>query len=140
MLHFIDELTIDTCDIHQVKENAEVEPKRWLSIQTICGNALFHKINSTHVTIVKLDNLRARNRRLGLWTLFLSSELIICHSFLQGQMIKAALANYSSICKPFFYLKKGTCNLPFHLLIVDHFWHLVSVGWNCSNTINVFLE
>ena len=29
---------------------------------------------------------------------------------------------------------------PFHLLITAHFWHLVSVGSNCCNTINTFLN
>ena len=43
---------------------------------------------------------------------FLSSELIICQSFLKGQMIKAALTKYPSICKPL-HCKKGTFNLPF---------------------------
>ena len=28
MLHVINEVTIDTCDIHQIKENAEVKPNR----------------------------------------------------------------------------------------------------------------
>ena len=66
MLHVINEVTIDTCDIHQIKENAEVKSNRWLSIQTICSSTLVHKINSTHAAIVKLNNLRASNRRLGL--------------------------------------------------------------------------
>ena len=38
---------------------------------------------------------------------------MICHSFLQEQMIKAALTDYPSICKPLYDLKKGTRNLPF---------------------------
>ena len=70
MLHVINEVTIDTCDIHQIKENAEVKSNRWLSIQTICGSKLVHKINSTHPVIAKLDKFRARNWRLCLWTLF----------------------------------------------------------------------
>ena len=103
MLHVVNEVTIDTCDIHQIKENAEVKSNRWLSIQTICGSSLVHKINSTHAAIVKT------------WSSsnFLSSELIICHSFLQGQMMKAALSDYPSIWKPLYYLKYGTRNLPF---------------------------
>ena len=51
--------------------------------------------------------------RLGLWIFFLSPELVICHSFFQGQMRKAALTDYLSSCKPLYYLKKGTRNLPF---------------------------
>ena len=49
------------------------------------------------------------------WSLnfFLSPELVICHSFFQGQMRKAALTDYLSSCKPLYYLKKGTRNLPF---------------------------
>ena len=34
--------------------------------------------------------------------------------------------------------KKELAISPFHLLIVDHFWHLLSVGPKCSNTINAF--
>ena len=70
MLHVINEATIDTCDIHQIKENVEVKSNRWFSIKAICYNTLVLKINSTHAFIVKLDNLRTRNRKLGLWTLF----------------------------------------------------------------------
>ena len=49
------------------------------------------------------------------WSLnfFLSPELVICHSFFQGQMRKAALTDYLSSCKPLYYLKKRTRNLPF---------------------------
>ena len=57
MLHVINEVTIDTCDIHQIKENAVVKSNTWLLIQTICGRTLVHKINSTYAAIVKLDNL-----------------------------------------------------------------------------------
>ena len=71
---------------------------------------------------------------------FLSSELIIYHTFLQGKIIKAALTDYPSICKPLYYLKKELAISPFHVLIVDHFWDLPSVGSTCSNTINAFLE
>ena len=28
MLHVVNEVIIDTCDIHQIKENAEVKPKK----------------------------------------------------------------------------------------------------------------
>ena len=66
MLHVINEVTIDTCDTHHIKENAEVKSNRWFSIQTISGSMLVHKINSTHAAIVKLDNLTTRNQRLGL--------------------------------------------------------------------------
>ena len=38
MLHVINEVTIDTCHIYQIKENAEAKSNRWLSIQTICSN------------------------------------------------------------------------------------------------------
>ena len=75
ILHVIKEVTIDTCDIHQIKENAEVKSNRSFSIQTICGSTLVDKINSTHAAIVKLDELRTRNRRISLWT-HLRSELI----------------------------------------------------------------
>ena len=64
MLHVINEITIDTCNIHQIKE---VKSNRWLSIQTICG--MVHKINSTHVAVVKFDRLKRRSQ-IGLWTLF----------------------------------------------------------------------
>ena len=57
MLHVINEVTIDTCDIHQIKENAVVKSNTWLSIRMICGRTLVHKINSTHAAFVKLDNL-----------------------------------------------------------------------------------
>ena len=57
MLHVINEVTIDTCDNHQIKENAEVKSNRPLSIQTICSSTLVHKINSTHATIAKLYNI-----------------------------------------------------------------------------------
>ena len=70
VLHVINEVSIDTCDIHQIKENAEVKSNRWLLIQTISSSTLVHKINFTHAAIVKLDNLKTKNRRLGLWTLF----------------------------------------------------------------------
>ena len=40
MLHVINEVTIDTCDNHQIKENAEVKSNRPLSIQTICVSTL----------------------------------------------------------------------------------------------------
>ena len=97
MLHVINEVTIDRCNTHQIKENAEVKSNRWLSIHAICGSTLVHKINSTHAAIVKLGNLRTRNP-------FLSSEPIICHSFLQGQMqmTKVALTDYPSTCKPLY--------------------------------------
>ena len=112
MLHVINELTIDTCDIHQIEENAEVKSNRWLSIQTICSSTLVDKINSTHAAIVKLDILRTRNRRLSLWTLFLLWTDNM--SFIPSRAdIKAALTDYPSICKPLYYLKKGTHNLPF---------------------------
>ena len=101
MLHVINEVTIDTCDIDQIKENAEVKSNRWLSIQMICSSTLVYNINPP-----MLDNLRTRAKDLVF-------ELKICHSFLQGQMIKAALTDYSSICKPLYYLKKGTYNLTF---------------------------
>ena len=66
MLHVINEVTIETCDIHQIKENAGVKSNRWLSIETICGSTLVHKINSTHAAFAKLDNLRTRSRKLDL--------------------------------------------------------------------------
>ena len=78
MLHVKNEVTIDTCDIHQIKENVEVKCKASLLIHS-----------------------------------FPSSKLIISHSLFQRQMIKSVLTNYLSICKPLYYLKKGTRNLPF---------------------------
>ena len=128
MLHVINKTAIDIGDIYQIKENLEVKPNRWLSIQTISGSALVHKINSTHAIIVKLDSLRTRNWRLGLWTLF--SPLDWYTDWL------------SFIYKPLKPIswKKEHAIFPFYLLIVNHFWHLVSVGSNCSNTISAFLE
>ena len=78
MLHVKNEVTIDTSDIHQIKENVEVKCKASLLIHS-----------------------------------FPSSKLIISHSLFQRQMIKSVLTNYLSICKPLYYLKKGTRNLPF---------------------------
>ena len=92
MLHVINEVTNDTCDIHQIKEKAEVKSNRWLLIQTICGSSLVHKINSTHAAIVKLDNLRNWN-----FNSILSSKLIIYNSFLQGRWLK----QYWRIFHPF---------------------------------------
>ena len=92
MLHVINEVTIDTCDIHQIKEKAEVKSNRWLLIQTICGSSLVHKINSTHAAIVKLDNLRNWNLNS-----FPSSKLIIYNSFFQGRWLK----QYWRIIHPF---------------------------------------
>ena len=65
MLHVINEVTIGTCDIYQIIENAEVKSNRGLSIQTMCGSTLIHKVNFTQAAILKLDNLRTRNQRLG---------------------------------------------------------------------------
>ena len=128
MLHVINETAIDIGDIYQIKENVEVKSNRWLSIQTICGSALVHKINPTHATIVKLDSLRAKNWRLGLWTLSTS--------------LNWYTDRLSSIYKPLKPItwKKEHAIFPFYLLIGNHFWHLLSVGSNCSNTISAFLE
>ena len=61
MIHVINGVTIDACNIHQIKENAEVKSNRWLLIRMICGSMLVRTIKSTHAAIVKLDNLRTRN-------------------------------------------------------------------------------
>ena len=53
---------------------------------------------------------------------FVTSELIICHSFLQRHMIKAALTEYPSFCKPLYYLKKGTRNLLFSSAYRWSYW------------------
>ena len=128
MLHVINELTIDTCDIHQIEENAEVKSNRWLSIQTICSSTLVHKINSTHDVI-------ANPSKPKIWSCnpFLSSGLTICHSFFQGQMIKQhwpIIYPFASHCITWKKLAISPC----------HFWNSLSVGSSCSNTINVFLE
>ena len=140
MLHVINEVTIDTCDIHQIKENAEVKSNRWLLIQTICGSILVHKINSTHSTIVKLANFKRRNRRLGLLTLFsLLNWWYVIH-FFKNRWLKQhwpIIHLFASHCMTW---RKELAISPFYLLIVNHFWHLLSVGSNCSNTINAFLE
>ena len=50
MLHVINEVTIEICDIHQIKENAEVKSNRWLSILTICRSTL--SIRSTTLMLL----------------------------------------------------------------------------------------
>ena len=66
MLHVINGVTNDTCDTHQVKENLEVKSDILLSIQAMCDGTLVNKINPTHAAIIKLYNLRKRNRIVGL--------------------------------------------------------------------------
>ena len=70
LFHIIYKVSIDTWDIHQIKEDVEVKPNRLLSIQTTCGSTLVNKINSNQAAIVKFDNLKTRNWRLDLLTLF----------------------------------------------------------------------
>ena len=111
MFLVINEVSLDTCNIHQVKENAEVKFNRWLSIQTICGSTLVHMINSTHAAILKLDKgKRTEDLLFESLSLLWTDTMSFIHSRADD---KSSADRLSMHCKPLYCPKRATRNLSF---------------------------
>ena len=59
------------------------------------------------------DKISTDQLSIHLQAIVLPEKRSLQSTLWKGQTIKAALTNYLSICKPLYYLKKGTRNLPF---------------------------
>ena len=120
MFHVINELTIYTCDIHQIKENAQVKPDRWLSFQR---HAAAHWSIISTPAIPLLQSLATSGQ--GTKDLIFEPFSLLWADNMFFILSRTALTNYPSVCKPLYYLKKKLTISPFHLLIAHHFWHLL---------------
>ena len=133
MYYVIKEVTIDICNIHQIKENTELKYKRRLSIQMIGDSTLVHKINSIHATSLTTLAQGIKSLVFELFSLFWTDNMLFIPSTAVDKSSTDLL--FASQCVTW---KEELTISHFHLLFVDHFWHLLSVGLNCFNTINAF--
>ena len=68
-------MTVYKCDIYEIKKHFQVKAILTFTIDSVRSCFLIHYIYTTHTIVVKLDDVRTRNRCYGCWT-FCSSHYV----------------------------------------------------------------
>ena len=121
-------MTVYKCNIYEIKKYSQLRVILVFKIELVSGCFFICYINTTNVIVVKLDDVRTRNKCFVCWT-FCLSHYVIPHWYYQNLLSEGRQACCCTICSKWSLKNNGN---QFHPTTFSYLLSISALDFNLT--------